>query len=123
MAQQHHLTATFGHAGPLTPNRAVRGPSCILFAMTDAKDDLKTEYVRPATVDGVLPDNSDSEPFQAPLPSQDETEPATAKDVRSWAKENGYNDIKSRGRLPGDVVRAYSANNANQPVEDQTDES
>jgi len=31
-----------------------------------------------------------------------------AADVRSWARENGY-DVSSRGRVPADVLQAYAA--------------
>jgi len=32
----------------------------------------------------------------------------SAKDVRAWARDNGYN-LPDRGRIPGDVQAAYAA--------------
>lgn len=32
----------------------------------------------------------------------------SAKDVRAWARDNGY-DLPDRGRIPGDVQAAYAA--------------
>lgn len=52
--------------------------------------------------------NSPVEPVaeQAPEPEKR----ASARQIRAWAKENGYNDVKSRGRIAADVLAAYEAN-------------
>lgn len=37
------------------------------------------------------------------------SEGASAKEVRAWARENGWKDLGDRGRVPAEVREAYDA--------------